>query len=92
MEGEAGTAVVTQVILLDQQGLVTTHVRRIVPALMRIVGQLVDLTDTIRVDLVGVQQVIGVERRGVQQGQRGTLDGPAYGAPVVVDPGAQVLQ
>ncbi len=60
---------------------------------MRIVGQLVDLTDTIRVDLVGgVQQVIGVERRGVQQGQRGTLDGPAYGASVVVDPGAQVLQ
>jgi hypothetical protein len=35
MEGEAGTAVVTQVISPDQQGLVTAHVRRIVAALMQ---------------------------------------------------------
>jgi hypothetical protein len=49
---------------------------------MRIAGQLVDLTDTIRVDLVGVQQVIGVERRGVAASSRASgerLTGPLMG-------------
>lgn len=83
MGGEAGTAVVGRVIPFDQQGFVTAHVRKIVPALARIVRQVVDLTDTVRIDQVGGQQVIGVERRCVQQGQRRAFDGPTYGAPEV---------
>ncbi len=81
---------VEAVVALDQQHLVRRHEGRVVPALPRVVREVVDLADPVREHLVGRDQVLGPHARGVGERQRRALHGAADRPPDVDldDPGA----
>ena len=83
VRGEAGAAVGEAVVALDQQHLVRRHEGRVVPALPRVMGEVIDLADPVREHLVGRDQVLGPHARGVGQRERRALDRAADRSPDV---------
>ena len=76
-----GPPVVQAVPALDQQHFLPLHARYPVPALLRAVGQLVNLADTVREDLVGGDQVLRLDAFRACHGQRRALHGAGDRAP-----------
>src|SRR5580704_7485749 len=59
------------------------HLRRVVPALPGIVGEVVDLADPVRKDLVAGDQVLGPDTGGVGEHERRAFNRPADRPPDV---------
>ena len=56
---EAGAPVGGRIIALDEHHLVPSHVRKIEPVVIRVVGDVVGLAGAIRIDQIGLDQIAG---------------------------------
>src|SRR6185295_14114227 len=81
MRAPAGTAVLGRVIDFEHERLVAPHAREPGPAMRRIVGELVDLADSVGKAPFRCDEVFLLQRARIGDGERITLDRLIDGAP-----------
>src|SRR5580658_6800399 len=80
---EARAAVLLRVVALQQNDLALFESRKVEPAMVRIVGEAIGLTDFVAIDQIGRDEVFGIDRAGIADRERRRFDGSAYRAPYV---------
>src|SRR5262245_43108219 len=82
---EAGPPVGLGVVALEQEPLVRLHLRDVEPAVPRIEGYRIGLTDAMLIDEIGWDQALGIDAQRIADGQRRVQQWPADRAPDVDD-------